>query len=153
MVLALLLGVLLSGCYESQNAETARESPDVAGVAGSVGQIRLDDVFVDSSAAVPAGASVPLRGVFSNDAQQPDRLVSVTTPAASSVRLTTEDGADSAQGIDLPATGSVDLTEGAVRMQLEQTTAPIPITQLVPVTFVFQHAGQVRLDVPVTVTQ
>ncbi len=142
--------LVLGGCAAGQEAETAQETPDVAGVDGTVGELSLDDVFLDAEDTVEAGASVPLRGVLTNDAEQADRLVGVSTPAAESVQLLDEFGAPSADGIEVPAGGQVEAVSEAVRMQLEQVTAPIAPTDTVPVTFSFATAGEVTLDVPVT---
>ena len=141
--------LLLSGCAAGQEAETAEETPDVAGTDGSVGAVSLDDVFLDSEDTVEAGAAVPLRGVLTNDAEQADRLVGVSTPAASAVQLLDESGQVSSDGIELPAGGQVEAVSGAVRMQLEEVTAPIATTDTVRVTFTFATAGEVQLDVPV----
>ena len=141
--------LVLGGCSAGQEAETAEETPDVAGVDGTVGSVSLDDVFLDAEDTVEAGASVPLRGVLTNDAEQADRLVGVSTPAAESVQLLDESGAPSADGIELPAAGQVEAVSGAVRMQLEGVTAPIAPTDTVSVTFTFATAGEVALDVPV----
>jgi periplasmic copper chaperone A len=142
--------LVLGGCAAGQEAETAEETPDVAGVDGTVGEVSLDDVFLDAEDTVGAGASVPLRGVLSNDAEQADRLVGVSTPAAESVQLFDEAGAPSPDGIELPAGGQVDAVGDAVRVQLEGVTAPIAPTDTVSVTFTFATAGEVALDVPVT---
>ncbi|HYO36533.1 MAG TPA: copper chaperone PCu(A)C [Geodermatophilus sp.] len=139
----------LVGCSTGQDAGTATETPDTPGVDGAVGDVALDDVFLDSDASVPAGASVALRGALSNSAGTADRLVAARTPAASSVQLLGEDGQVSADGIELPADGSVDATTGAARMRLEGVAEPIATTDTVPVTFVFEAAGEVELDVPV----
>ena len=141
--------LVLGGCNAGQEAETAQETPDVAGVDGEVGEVSLDDVFLDAEDTVEAGASVPLRGVLTNDAEQADRLVGVSTPAAGAVQLFDESGAPSADGIELPAGGQVEAVTDAVRMQLEDLTEPIAATDTVPVTFTFATAGEVRLDVPV----
>ena len=141
--------LVLGGCAAGQEAETAEETPDVAGVDGTVGEVSLDDVFLDAEDTVEAGASVPLRGVLTNDAEQADRLVEVSTPAAGSVRLLDENGAPSADGIEVPAGGQVEAVSGAVRVQLEGVTAPIAPTDTVSVTFTFATAGEVSLDVPV----
>ena len=141
--------LVLGGCAAGQEAETAEETPDVAGVDGTVGSVSLDDVFLDAEDTVEAGASVPLRGVLTNDAEQADRLVGVSTPVAESVQLLDESGAPSADGIELPAGGQVEAVSGAVRMQLEGVTAPIATTDTVRVTFAFDRAGEVALDVPV----
>ncbi len=141
--------LVLGGCAAGQEAETAEETPDVAGVDGTVGSVSLDDVFLDAEDTVEAGAAVPLRGVLTNDAEQADRLVGVSTPAAESVQLLDESGAPSAAGIELPAGGQVEAVSGAVRMQLDGVTAPIAPTDTVSVTFTFATAGEVALDVPV----
>lgn len=139
----------LGACDAGQEAETARETPDVAGVDGTVGEVSLDDVFIEADGTVEAGATAPLRGVLTNDAQQDDDLLRVTTSAAGSVQLLAESGGSSPDGIPVPAGGQVDGTTGAVRMQLEGVTEPIETTDTVPVTFTFARAGQVELDVPV----
>ena len=146
----LAVPLALGACDAGQEAETAQETPDTAGVDGTVGPVSLDDVFLDAEDTVGAGAAVPLRGVLTNDAEQPDRLVGVSTPAAESVQLLDGSGAPSADGIELPAGGQVEAVSEAVRMQLEQVTAPIDPTDTVPVTFTFATAGEVTLDVPVT---
>jgi periplasmic copper chaperone A len=142
--------LVLAGCDAGQEAETAQETPDVAGVDGTVGEVSLDDVFLDAEDTVEAGGSVPLRGVLTNDAEQADRLVGVSTPAAESVQLLDENGGPSTDGIEVPAGGQVEAVSGAVRMQLEGVTAPIAPTDTVSVTFTFATAGEVALDVPVT---
>ncbi|MGY1794301.1 copper chaperone PCu(A)C [Geodermatophilus sp. SYSU D00525] len=146
---AAVLVLLATACSTGQDAETAQETPDTPGVDGSVGQVALDDVYLDADATIAAGDSVALRGALTNDADTDDRLVSVSTPSAGSVALLDEQGGSSPDGIDLPADGSVDATQGQVRMQLDDVTADITTADTVPVTFAFRNAGQVQLDVPV----
>ncbi|MGY1639077.1 copper chaperone PCu(A)C [Geodermatophilus sp. SYSU D00742] len=138
----------VAGCGAGSDAETLQETPDVAGVDGTVGRVSLDDVFLDAEDTVAAGDSVPLRGVLTNDAEETDRLVGVTTPAAQSVQLLDESGQVS-PGLELPAGGQVEAVTGPVRMQLEGVTGPIAPTDTVRVTFTFETAGEVALDVPV----
>ncbi|MGY1590745.1 copper chaperone PCu(A)C [Geodermatophilus sp. SYSU D00708] len=143
-------GVLvLAGCDAGNDAETVQETPDTSGADGTVGAISVDDVFLEAEDTVAAGDSVPLRGVLTNDAEEADRLVGVATPAAESVALLDESGQASAGGIELPAGGQVEAVSGAVRMQLEGVTGPIAPTDTVRVTFTFETAGEVGLDVPV----
>ena len=141
--------LVLGGCSAGQEAETAEESPDVAGVDGTVGSVSLDDVFIEADGTIEAGVSAPLRGVLTNGAEQDDDLLRVTTPAAESVQLLAEQGVPSPDSIAVPAGGQVDGSTGAIRMQLEGVTEPIEITDTVPVTFTFEHAGEVQMDVPV----
>lgn len=150
-LLALLLCGTLAGCYASQNAQTARETPDTPGVDGTVGMMVLDDVYLDTAMAVPAGGSVVLRGAFSNESDQPDRLVAVATPVAASVELLAPDGTAAADGIEVPAQGQVDETTGAVLIQLTGLTRELSPGAIVPITFEFATAGRVTLDdVPAT---
>jgi len=146
----LACALALGACDAGNEAETAQETPDVAGTDGTVGQVSLDDVFIEADGTVDTGGSAPLRGALTNDAEQADRLVGVTTPAAQSVQLLDESGAPSPSGIELPAAGQVDATTGAVRMRLEAVTEPIDTTDTVRVTFTFETAGHVDLDVPVS---
>ena len=145
--LALLLG--LSACNAGQDAPVTAGVPDVAYAHGDVGSVALDVVFVESGGTVMAGESAPLRGNFTNEAETADHLVSVSSPAAGSVQLLGADGLPSAQGIDIPAHGQVDAVNGVVRLQLTDALYPLPATAIVPVTFQFNGAGQVTLDVPV----
>ena len=77
--------LVLGGCAAGQEAETAEETPDVAGVDGTVGEVSLDDVFLDAEDTGEAGASVPLRGELTNDVEHADRLVGVSIRAAEGV--------------------------------------------------------------------
>jgi hypothetical protein len=147
MCLAVLL--VLSACNAGQDAAVTSGVPDVANAHGGVGSMALDVVFIESGGIVEAGASAPIRGNFTNDAETADRLVKVSTPAAGSVQLLDADGAPSAQGIDIPAHGQVDAVNGLVRLHLIDAYYPLAATQLVPVTFDFSGAGPVTLDVPV----
>jgi copper(I)-binding protein len=148
--LAVLLAVplcgALAGCYSSQNAETARETPNTPGVDGAVGMMVLDDVYLDTAVAVPAGGSVALRGAFSDEAAEPDRLVAVTTPVAASVELLEPDGTVATAGIEVPAQGQVDATTGDVLVRLTGLARELTPGEIVPVTFEFARAGQVTLD-------
>lgn len=147
VVLAAGIAVLPVACDAGQDAETAEETPDTAGVDGSAGQVDVDDAFLDSDGAVAAGGSVGLRAALTNDADAADRLVSVNTDVGS-VALLDEQGAASPDGIEVPAGGTVDATQGPVRMELQAVTEGIGTADTVPVTFVFENAGEVRLDVP-----
>jgi copper(I)-binding protein len=145
-LLALLLAGTLTGCSAGQNAQTAREIPDTAGVDGTVGPIVLNDVHLATSEAVPPGGSVPLRAALTDRSSQPDRLVAVTTPVAAAVELLEPDGAVATGGIEVPAEGQVDATTGPVLVRLTGLTRSLSPQGLVPITFEFEQAGSVTLD-------
>jgi copper(I)-binding protein len=146
VLLAALLCGTLTGCYASQNAQTARETPDTPGVDGAVGMMVLDDVYLETAGTVPAGGSVALRGAFTDEAVQPDRLVAVTTPVAASVELLAPDGTVATDGIEVPAEGQVEAATGSVLIRLTGLTRALSPGAIVAVTFEFATAGSVTLD-------
>jgi copper(I)-binding protein len=141
-----LLGGTLAGCDAGQQAQTLGQTPDTPGVDGTVGSMSLDDVFLETAGTVPAGSSVALRGAFANQSLQPDRLVAVTTQAATSVELLAPDGTVATGGIEVPAEGQVDATTGPVLIRLSGLTGGLSPQAIVPVTFEFASAGRVTLD-------
>jgi copper(I)-binding protein len=151
VVIGLLCGTL-AGCAAGQQAGTTRETPDTAGVDGSVGSMVLNDVFLDSADTVPAGGSVVLRAAFTNQSPEPDRLVAVTTPAATAVELLDPDGVVTTDGIEVPGEGQVDATTGPELIRLTGLTRALSPQAIVPVTFEFAGAGRGTVDdVPVAV--
>jgi copper(I)-binding protein len=149
VLLAALLCGTLAGCYASQNAQTARLTPATPGVDGAVGMMVLNDVYLETAQTVPAGGSVALRGAFTDESTQPDRLVAVTTAVAASVELLATDGTVATDGIEVPAEGQVDATTGSVLIRLTGLTRELRPGAIVPITFEFATAGRVTLgDVP-----
>ena len=138
----------VAGCAAGQDAGTEQETPDVSGVGGAAGQVVLDDVFLESAGGVRTGETVALRAAVTNDGRDDDRLVSADSPAGR-IALLGPDGAPAPDGIALPAGGQLDAVTGPVRMQLADSARAVPETGTLRVTFVFDRAGEVRLDVPV----
>jgi copper(I)-binding protein len=141
----ILLGTLV-GCSAGQDAQTARETPDTLGVDGSVGSMVLDDVYLDTAQTVPAGGSVTLRGAFTDQSLQADRLVGVSSPIATGVEFLAADGTLAPSGVEVPGDGEVDATTGAVLIRLTGLTGPLSPQAVVPITFQFATAGSVTLD-------
>jgi copper(I)-binding protein len=145
LAVALLCGTL-TGCSVGQVTQTASQTPDTAGVDGSVGSMVLNDVFLETADTVPAGGSVALRASFTSQSLQPDRLIAVSTPVATSVELRTPDDTVATGGIEVPAEGQVDATTGPVLVRLTGLTRALTTQAIVPVTFEFARAGRVTLD-------
>jgi copper(I)-binding protein len=106
----------------------------------------LDDVYLETAGTVSAGGSVALRGAFTDESTQPDRLVAVTTPVAASVELLQPDGTPVPDGISVPGNGQVDATTGPVLIRLVGLTQALSPQEIVPITFEFATAGRVTLD-------
>jgi copper(I)-binding protein len=106
----------------------------------------LDDVFIQTPVSVPSGGSVPLRGALTDESPQPDRLLAITTPAATSVELLAPDGTPASGGIEVPGQGQVDATTGPVLIRLIGLTRTLSPQAIVPITFEFARAGHVTID-------
>jgi copper(I)-binding protein len=146
----LLLGAIavlvpaLAGCEAGYNAPTLEFHPASNGVSIIQNGITLDNVFVLGA---PVGSALPpggRAGVFlSIQAQNGDRLVSVSAPgAASSVKL-------SGGPVNLPAQTLVDLSGPVPEMVLTGLLSPLSGGQTVQLTLVFAVAGAFTLTVPV----
>jgi hypothetical protein len=145
LVTALLCGAL-AGCDAGQDAETVRETPDIPGADGTVGTMVLDDVYLETGDAVSAGGSVPLRVALTNNGNEADQLVAVSTPDAASVEMLDPDGTVVTDGIEVPAGGQVDATTGPVLLRLVGLSRELSPEAVVSVTFEFAKAGRVTLD-------
>jgi copper(I)-binding protein len=146
----LLLGAIavlvpaLAGCEAGYNAPTLEFHPASNGVSIIQNGITLDNVFVLGA---PVGSALPpggRAGVFlSIQAQNGDRLVSVSAPgAASSVKL-------SGGPVNLPAQTLVDLSGPVPEVVLTGLLSPLSGGQTVQLTLVFAVAGAFTLSVPV----
>jgi copper(I)-binding protein len=82
--------VLLTGCAAGQQAQTVEQTPSIDGVQAEAGNIAIRAAGIaspESGTSYPKGATAQLRMVLINRANQPDKLVSVSSPVASEVQL------------------------------------------------------------------
>ena len=167
--LALLAGLLslsLTGCGEERPLESEPEFLHGAGgVHAEVGEVLLRNVSIGEPGETlyAAGDTARLRLTLFNEAEQPDALVSVSTPAASRPRLLVDrdcDGRAEVVGrIPLPAqallrTPSVVTPDGPevdYRVDL-LFDEPVRSGLTLPVTFTFARAGSTTVQVPVEQT-
>ncbi|WP_156819516.1 copper chaperone PCu(A)C [Pseudonocardia sp. HH130630-07] len=150
-----LSGLLLSGCGAGQVSQTAQQVAATNGLNASVGQVDLRDVQIGYPAtpASPAalyarGSAAPVRATLVNTGAVADRLVSASSPAATSVRVT--DGV-LPKDVALVSTGGNALQPTASRpteIVLEGLTQPVAAGAVVPMTFTFERAGAITVDVP-----
>nr|WP_255426937.1 copper chaperone PCu(A)C [Pseudonocardia sp. C8] len=87
-----------------------------------------------------------------NSGATADRLVSVSTPAATSVRIQGDTAMP--QDVALVSKGNTPITATGTReIQLvaEGLTQPVAAGRTVPMTFVFERAGSVTVDVPTAI--
>jgi len=145
-VLALLIPAI-AGCEAGQDAPTLEFHPAAAGLQADFNGIKITNAFVlgaPAGSTVPSGASASMFVSLYNSRDNSDALLSATAPAtAGNISL-------SGGTVALPANSApVNLTGPEPKVVLENLTKPLRGGTTVPVTFNFQHAGQVTLQVPV----
>jgi periplasmic copper chaperone A len=172
LVAGALVGALaLAGCGAGQVANTAEQVANAPGANTATGPISVRDaviVFGDTveGAVYSRGESAPLSMTIVNETGEADRLVSASSPFAQSVEIsgTTEIPAGRAVVVQGDTNEQGALAPGGVPTVAPNTTpqpeqgATVVLTGLLddiragvsyPVTFVFERAGEVTVDVPV----
>jgi copper(I)-binding protein len=145
-VLALLIPAI-AGCEAGQDAPTLEFHAASAGAQTVFHGIKITDAFVlgaPTGSTVPSGSSASMFVSLYNGGDRSDTLLSATAPgAAGNISL-------SGGTVPLPVNSApVDLTGPEPQVVLENLTKPLSGGTFIPVTFNFQHAGQVTLQVPV----
>ncbi|MEM1004996.1 MAG: copper chaperone PCu(A)C [Pseudomonadota bacterium] len=117
--------------------------------------IVVDDAYARSSGkAAKAGAAFM---IIQNTGDADDRLISATSDAAARVELHTHEIDDAGvakmvhveDGFEIPAGETHMLKRGGDHVMLMGLTRPFEQGATVPVTLVFEQAGEVQIDVPV----
>jgi len=155
IIISFAVALALVGCAN-------QTTPDVSAVDGAFGNagntIALRDVLIPNphtpQDAYPAGSTVPVLLAIVNQGNQADKLVAVTSPAASQVQIVGTP--------DIPPGDTVVSTTGSATINAPPTS-PTAVDSLritltinrvlraglnIPLTFEFQHAGTVTLSVP-----
>jgi copper(I)-binding protein len=136
----------IAGCEAGNDAPTLEFHAASSGTQTVLNGIKITNAFVlgaPSGSTTPAGESVSLFLSLYNGNSSGDTLVSATaTGSASSVTL---DGGS----VTLPAYTAVNLTGPQPSAVLTNLSKPLTAGGYIPVTLDFEHAGTVRLQVPV----
>jgi copper(I)-binding protein len=145
-VLALLIPAI-AGCEAGADAPTLEFHSASSGAQTVFNGIRITNAFVLAAKAgvtLPSGSSASLFVSLYNGGDNSDTLLSAkATGSAASISLS--DGA-----VPLPANSApVNLTGPQPTVVLENLSKPLTGGTSIPVTFDFQHAGAVTLQVPV----
>lgn len=151
---AAVLAFVLVSCGEPQRVLQS----GTIGANGQVGDVLLRNVHVvpPGGDGYEQGNGAAVRFALFNQAREPDALVDVRTDAAANASLlwdTACDGqAEQVPEIPLLADGGVARLSGALlqyRVQLDDFTRKVRAGTDIPMTFRFERAGEVTLDVPV----
>lgn len=155
--LALAGTLALSGCGTGQLSQTAEQNAAVNGTGIQQGSVVIRDLQVaypqssaSPDAVYPRGGAAPLRFGMVNEGAVADRLVRVSSPAATAVTVTGD--ATLPQDVLLVGggeTGTAPAGTRPVTIELTGLTQPIQAGLSIPVTFQFERAGTVTAQVPV----
>jgi copper(I)-binding protein len=145
-VLALMIPAV-AGCEAGAGAPTLEFHSASSGAHTVFNGIQITNAFVlaaPSGSTLPSGSSASLFVSFYNKNDSSDTLLSASAPGtATSVSV-------SGGTVSLPANSSpVNLTGPEPDVVLENLTQPLAGGSVIPVTFQFQHAGSVTLQLPV----
>jgi len=155
IIISCAVALALVGCAN----QTTPDVSAVDGAFGNAGTIALRDVLIPNprtpQEAYPAGSTVPVLLAIVNQGNQADKLVAVTSPAASQVQMvgttdippgdTVISSTASSAPINAPAASPIVL--GRLRIMLTLNRV-LRAGLNIPLTFEFQHAGTVTLRVP-----
>ncbi|WP_163549058.1 hypothetical protein [Candidatus Frankia nodulisporulans] len=129
----------LTSCAAGTDALTNYARTTTNSASGAVGGISLRNVYLAGPA--DQGGSAPIVSAFFNASDASDTLVSVSSPAAVSGRVSTP--------AEIPAGGGrVFIADGSAP-SLAGFTRNLLIGSQLPITFTFAKAGSITLDVPV----
>ncbi|TWH75620.1 copper chaperone PCu(A)C [Modestobacter roseus] len=159
---ALLLSpVALSACSAGQVSQTANSEQQLGVNADAEGVVlRGLQLPYPTGGEYPAGSDARLIGAIVNETQTDDTLVSVTGPDFTDVEVVDPAAEPAADGSTGGTGSSLDLTVPAGEalllgggdgpaVTLVGLSSSVGVSQYVPVTFTFEEAGEVTLDVPV----
>lgn len=142
--LAMAAAVALTGCAAGQISQTADQVAAIDGANGNIGQMTILNAQLaePQGQAIGEGSNSQLLLWISNAGLQSDTLTSITTPYASDVRIT---GDATIQGQTL-----TDLaTSNGIRVTVQDFTQEVITGNSVPMTFSFEKAGSIDLNIPV----
>jgi copper(I)-binding protein len=159
-VCVLVLVGALAGCGGGSSSSGRRHTGPPArpgAAATSVGGIELQHVRIERPAGKThaMGSDVGLYLTIVNRRAAGDRLRAVTTPDAT--RVVMREGVSSpAQSVNLPVPKHATLSlqhPDKTHLELSGLKHELRRGEFVPLLFSFEHAGSVKLDVPVPITK
>ena len=154
-LLAPLLGVGIAACerpspatvQQSRITNPIRENS----INAQVGQIRLLGTRIDTAAERKsiAGTNVGLFTTIANDGDSADKLVGVTSDYATRVvQRQGTSGPEQPVAVDVPGKMAVSLQYvGGLHLEMVELKITAQAGRLLPVTFTFEKAGAVTVDV------
>ena len=148
-VVAVGLTLALTGCGANFEAQTYQDKAPADSTNAGVGAIAVRNVNLvapESGEMYEAGDDADVQLTLTNDGTDDDRLVEVSSPAAGSVEILGQAGAD---GVDLPGRST---TENELSLQLADLGEDLRPGRYVELTLRFERGGDLTVSVPVATT-
>lgn len=158
----------VTGCSAGQVTQTSTQVPTVQGSSADIGDLALRDIRIvyPSTGTYAEGSTAELVLVVTNQGLGEDKLIDVTgeffdsavipsdeprpTPTVTSTTGADEDPVETGGEAAVPAQGLVQFGTGeSPSIQLTDLTEAISVAEIMLVTFVFEDAGEVTVEVPV----
>lgn len=153
------LVVALGGCGAGQVAQTAEQVTATGGASGRAGTVLVRDAQFTYDGPIPGdavyrpGDDAALQVTIVNEGRDGDRLVGVRSPVATSGEIVGDAAVPGGQtltaGYDQPVAQVTPPYANPVDIALLGITEPIRAGLSYPVVFVFERAGELRVEVPV----
>lgn len=134
---------------------TAVAAITLTGAAFAEGSIVVDDAYIRSS--TPTSQTGAAFMVLKNQGANDDRLIGAKSDTAERVELHTHEEDDNGvmkmleveEGFPVPAGQSHELKRGGDHVMFMGLTHPLKQGETVPLTLIFENAGEMAIDVPV----
>jgi copper(I)-binding protein len=157
VLLPSLAVLALTGCGAGAVTQTAAQASAVNGTGGQVGNVLVRDATIASAAnlagaAYQPGGAAPLNLSLVNTGAAPDKLLAVSSPVAGSGQIT---GDATLPGGTVVTVGNNDgadsqaLAGRNIAVKLNGLVGPVRSGLTYPVTFRFEKAGTLTVQVPV----
>ena len=149
VLVAGVLPLLVAGCGASMDAQTYQERSQADATNAAVGTLAIRGLAVlpaEDSRTLQEGEDAEAVLVVTNNDDESDRLVEVTTDAAESVEVLVQEQPAS---LEVPALGS---TGDTARLRLVSLTQDLTEGEYVTMTFRFENNGEIEVPVPVQVS-
>ena len=149
LLLAGVLPLALAGCGAGRDAQTYQERSQADATNTAVGTLAIRGLAVlpsEDGRTLEEGEDAEAVLVVTNNDDEPDTLLEVTTDGAESVEVLVE---DSPASLEVPALGS---TENTARLRLVSLTQDLTEGEYVTMTFRFEKNGTIEVPVPVAVS-
>jgi len=143
----------VTGCSAGQVTQTSTQVATVNGSSANVGQLALRDIRIlyPSGGTYAEGSTAQLVLAVANQGLAEDTLIEITGEFFDDAAVSTDDAGDEASvEVEVPAQGILQFgTPEFPSIELADLSAELSVAEIVSMTFVFEQAGEVTVEVPV----